>query len=92
MIFKFTIFDKETAYEVKKLLKDKKKYLYDFYNEKDEMHSDLNNNVEKKKRGRKKLTKEEKELRKKKRTPEEQLKINERMKKLREIRLAKKKK
>lgn len=101
--FKFTVFDKETAKDIKQLLKtNKKKYMQ---KEKTDEVLDLDKKTEEpdtieptepidvpkpKKRGRAKLTKEQKQDRKKKRTPEQQEKINERMKKLRELRKKKK--
>lgn len=98
--FKFTVFDKETAKDIKQLLKTNKRKFMEKEKTDEVLDLDKTNNEQKnidpvevpkpKKRGRAKLTKEQKLERKKNRTPEQQAKINERMAKLRELRKKKK--
>ena len=88
---KFTVFDKETAKEIKKMLESKKK-MFQMKKKEDNENNTMDQkpldipNAKPKKRTRKKMTKEEKEAKKKNRTKEEQEAINLRMQKLRELR------
>lgn len=90
MTTKFTVFDKESARKIKKMLKQNKA---NFLMKKKDDDAPLKSDpvdippVNKKTRKpRKKMTKEEKEARRKNRSPEEQNKIDERMDKLRLLR------
>ena len=92
---KFTVFDKETAKEIKNLLKNNKR---NFVQKVKEIDDNPNNKINKtqakaapevldnKVKKSRRLNKEEKAKRKANRTPAQQKAINERMAKLRELR------